>query len=148
MELTRNGPFIQAACLCEAVLEERTGVISLIRIVDMVTHTAAGSSPPESMPPFAYNLKLVVMMKSGEARGRYEIKIALEQPSGLSDLLASMSVHLEGEEKGHNILLDVGVPLTQEGLHWFRVYPDEEPWTSLPLRVRYSRLITGAPPGQ
>jgi len=37
---------------------------------------------PEDMPQFTYTLKLVIMLKSGAARGRHELKVVPELPSG------------------------------------------------------------------
>lgn len=48
------------------VLEEKkTGVVSLIRIIDTLTHTEAHAQAPEEMPQFSYDLTLVLMLKLG-----------------------------------------------------------------------------------
>lgn len=139
----KEGPFLQVACLCNLVIEDKRGVLSLIRIIDTLEHRAVGPSPPEDMEPVTYPMKLVLMMKSGKARGRHELKIVPEMPSGLTDSTAGMSIHFEGEDKGNNVVTDLNYTFTQEGLYWFHVYLEDEHLTSIPFRVKYSRVVTG-----
>jgi hypothetical protein len=42
----RGGPYIGAAFLCEKILQEKDGVLSAIRIVDRITHSAVGPEAP------------------------------------------------------------------------------------------------------
>ena len=51
-----HGPFVQVAAFCERVLRETDGVLSLIRIVDVITHKEGGENPPRDMPPFRFPL--------------------------------------------------------------------------------------------
>jgi hypothetical protein len=140
-----GGPYIQAACLCEKVIEEKTGVLSLIRIIDVVTHSVTGPSSPEQMPPVLFNFVLVLMLKSGRAAGRYDLKIVPELPSGETQDPFIISVHFEGEEKGQNVVTNMQFLFTQEGLYWFNVYLGGEKWTAIPFRVKYHRTVTGPP---
>jgi hypothetical protein len=140
-----DGPYIQAACFCETVLEDKTGVLSLIRIIDTITHTQAGVSPPEEMPPFTYNMRLVLMLKSGMARGRYNLKIVPELPTGATENPVIVTAYFEGEEKGQNIITNMSFPFTVEGLYWFNVSLDEIKLTAMPLRVKYNRTVIGGP---
>ncbi len=94
-----DGPFIQVACFCENVIEDKTNVISLIRIIDTFTHTAAGTPLPEDMPPITLNFKLVLMFKSGKARGRYNSKIIPEFPDGSAKPPIITTVHFEEKKK-------------------------------------------------
>ncbi|OGO36364.1 MAG: hypothetical protein A2147_02595 [Chloroflexi bacterium RBG_16_57_8] len=140
-----RGPYVQIAAFCERVLREADGVVSLIRIVDVVTHTERGTSPPEDMPEVHYPLFLVVNMKSGTARGRHQVAITPEQPSGETLPPIEMSVNMEGEGKGVNIISRIDPPYKMEGLYWFAVRFDNQIITRLPLEVRYSRMVTGSP---
>lgn len=137
------GPYLQIATLCERVLREADGVSSLIRIVDTVTHHEHGPNPPEEMPEFHFPLTLFICFKSGRARGRHEISIIPEQPSGESLTPMIVSVNLEGENKGVNIASRIDIPYKYEGLYWFRVEFDKKLVTRIPLEVRYSRIVTG-----
>ncbi len=137
-----DGPFIQAACFCNMVLEDTTGVLSLIRIVDTVTHTQSGPNPPEDLPPFNYSVKLVLMIKAGTARGRFNLKLVQQKPDGSAGEPLILTIHLEGEEKGQNVVSDLNASFDMEGLYWFNVYLDDMKLTAIPMRIRYNRVVT------
>lgn len=139
---SEEGPYVQVACFCETVLQEANGVISLIRIVDTVELESRDPNPPESLPPTNIKLKLVVTIKSGRIpRGRYDLVIEPELPSGLRQKKFPWTIHLEGEERGHTHVTDLQYTVTQEGTHWFRLFLDDEFLTAVPLRVKYSRVV-------
>jgi len=135
--LFEQGPYIQAACICEMVLEDKGGALSMIRVIDTITHAAPNHEHPGEMPHFTYNLRMVIMLKSGKARGRYEMKIVPELPSGELKQPFSRYVQMEGEERGCNNIINMGFPFTMEGLHLFNVYFDNALLTRIPFRVRY-----------
>ncbi|MDO8673827.1 MAG: hypothetical protein Q7O66_20650 [Dehalococcoidia bacterium] len=138
-----RGPYVQVAALCERVLTEADGVTSLIRIVDRITHAAHGPGAPQEMPEFRLSLFLVVVLKSGSAKGRHEITITPELPSGEPLTSISSSIMLEGEGKGAQVVTQLNMPFGLEGLYWFNVKFDSRVISRLPLEVRYSRLVTG-----
>jgi hypothetical protein len=137
-----NGPYVQAACFCETVIEDKSGVLSLIRMIDTVISTATGEHPPEDMIPFIAQLKLVVMLKSGEARGRNTLRILPELPAGQTEAELPISIYFEGEEKGTNRILNLNYQFKFEGLHWFHIFVGEEEVTAIPLRVKYQRNVS------
>jgi hypothetical protein len=139
-----RGPYVQIAAFCERVLREADGVVSLIRVVDVIAHTEQGPTPPEEMPEFHFPLFLVITLKSGTARGRHDITIIPEQPSGETLPPITLSVNMEGEGKGINITSRIDLPYKMEGLYWFNVQFDRQLITRLPLEVRYSRMVTGS----
>lgn len=143
-----TGPYLAAAVLCEKVLHEQDGVISLIRVVDRVIQTAVGPEAPDDMPPMPVNLQAVIVVKSGDARGRYPIRLSVESPSGLdTGQEAVLHVLLEGEDRGVNVVANFGFIATQEGLYWIDVRFGEQDLllTRIPLRVVYQaqRMSTG-----
>jgi hypothetical protein len=139
-----GGPYVQVACFCEMVLQDKVNVISLIRVVDTLTHTESGPEPPEVMPAFSHTLWLVVMLKSGQAQGRRDLRIVPEYPSGETAPQVVQSVHFEGEEKGHNVILRLTFGFPLEGLYWFRIYIDDAALTAIPFRVKYNRSSVGS----
>ena len=137
------GPYIQVAALCERVLREGDGVLSLIRIVDVINHTERGSDPPPEMPTIRYPLTFVLALKSGRARGRQEVTITPELPSGETMPPVTTTIQLEGEGRGANIVAPLDIPYSLEGLYWFNIRLGKHILTRLPLQVRYSRTVTG-----
>lgn len=140
---SETGPYLQVACFCEMVIEDKSGVLSLMRIIDTISQSAVGPNPPDDMPPLAQNLSLVLMMKSGQARGRATITLTPEKPSGLKDHPQELTAHFEGDERGANFVTKVNYLFDQEGVYWFHIYLDGEHWTSVPMRIKYSRVVTG-----
>ncbi len=141
-----DGPYVQAACFCEQVIEGKDGTLSLIRIVDILWHNEVGPNPPAQMPNFPFQLKLVLMFKSGRAEGRSEVKIVPSLPNGETETAVVQTVHFEGDEKGQNLIVQFAYVFRYEGLYWFNVLVDEEKITAIPLRVRYQRVVASMPP--
>lgn len=138
-----DGPYVQAACFCDLVIEDKSGVLSLIRVIDTLTHTEAGPTPPDDMPPVPYSMKLVLMLKAGLARGRYNLKVVPEKPTGGTENPVVLTAYFDGEEKGQNVVINVNFTFTIEGLYWFNVYLDDQKLTAMPFRTKYNRLVTG-----
>ena len=137
------GPYVQTAAFCEKVLREADGVVSLIRVVDVITHTEQRPDAPVEMPVVRYPLSFVLTLKSGSAKGRHDVTITPEMPSGETLDPISVSVRMEGEGKGANITSVIDIPYKLEGLYWFTIRFDDKVLTRMPLEVRYSRLVTG-----
>ncbi len=139
-----EGPYLTMAVLCEKVLREQDGVLSVIRIIDRLTHTVIGSSLPDTLPPFDHQLVAALSFKSGQARGRAIVRVVIEQPSGMrlpQEIV--QHVHFEGAERGINVLADLSLRLSQEGLYWFDVFLDDRLFTRIPLRVVYQPTPVG-----
>jgi hypothetical protein len=139
-----KGPYLQLACLCEKVLNDSDGVLSLIRIVDRLIQTATGIDVPDQMPPFLLSdIKLVIALKAGEARGRYAIKIRPEDPSGIQLPPFETPIQLSPGNQGVNLVSDLQFAVQLEGVYWFDVLfvpgGEAEDWllTRIPLEVLY-----------
>jgi hypothetical protein len=150
VRLTPDGPFLAAALLCERVLTEQDGVVSLIRIVDRLTQTVVGPGAPAEMPPVRVDWQLVLIFKSGAARGRSEVALQLEAPSGLKlgDRMV-LPVFFEGEDRGVQLIAGLQLDLREEGLYWIDVLLDGSLVTRVPFRVIYQGITqsSSAPQG-
>ncbi len=69
-----------------------------------------------------------------------------ESPLGVKDpaSIPSVTVQLEGEDRGANIVMEIHTKFELEGLYWFSVFFDDELLTRMPLRVLYSRAQEAA----
>ena len=142
-----SGPYVAAGFFCERVLEDKDGVLSAVRIVDRFTRTVTGADTPDFMPPTPVRATLLISLKSGEAQGRHELSVTVEQPSGLTEtVIPGASVLFEGAERGANFVFDLDWLVAQEGLHWFDVVLDGVRVTRVPLRIAYVREETGQMP--
>lgn len=140
-----SGPYLTLATFCEQVIEDKSGVLSLIRIVDRMNITTQGPNAPEQMPPANLSWFLVLNLKSGMARGSCEVKIEPELPSGLRLPSLTLSAHLEGENKGQNLISKMDLRLEEPGVYWFRIYFNDVFVTQVPVEVIYSRIVTPPP---
>lgn len=134
-----GGPYVQVACMCDQVIEDKEGSLSLIRIIDTLTHTERGPNAPRDMPPVPYNLTMVAVLKAGRARGRAEVKVVPEMPSGERMAPLTVTVHMDAEDRGHNLIFKMNFTFRMEGLHWFNIFYDDTLLTRTPFRVRYMR---------
>lgn len=140
-DLTKQGPWLASAFICERVLDEKDGVLSFVRVVDRVVQQAIGPEVPVDMPPIQLrDMKLVITLKPGGARGRHALKVRPEAPSGQNLPLLEIPVLLEGEDHGVNLVLNLDLVLEQEGLYWFDILLDDGPavLTRVPLRAVYA----------
>jgi hypothetical protein len=141
-----QGPYLQMAVICERVLREQDGVLSVVRIIDRLTHTIVGAEMPDPLPPVPYTVWFALAFKSGSARGRHALKIVQEQPSGLRRDLFEHSIMLEGEERGANFVAQVQAKFEQEGVYWFDVLLNDQFVTRMPFRLTYNLVRQARPP--
>lgn len=141
-----GGPYVQMALICERVLNEKDGVMSIIRVIDRVTISASGSDPPEQMPPGQINITIVMALKSGFVRGRFNLIVVPTTPSGKKLSETSAGVLLEGDDRGVNVVLNMRMFLQEEGLYWFDVLFENQLLTRIPLRLVYQRVSRGRLP--
>ena len=137
-----RGPYLSVAAFCEQVIEDKSGVLSLIRIVDRLDFIIQGPNAPEEMPVSNLNLTLVLTLKSGDARGSHEVKIVPELPSGETLSPSILSVHLEGGNRGADLISKFDMPLAMPGVYWFKIYIDGEFLTQTPIEVIYTRVVS------
>lgn len=125
-------PYVTAALLCEKVLEEKNGTISVIRIADRLGYHATGM--PQGMKP-GVQISGLVCLKSGPVAGDHVIKIVLESPSAKRQEIYSLPVTLKGRDHGQNVILNMTFGIEQDGFYWFDVIFDDDVLTRIPLMV-------------
>ena len=138
-----TGPYLKAALICTDVIEGKDGVLTLIRVIDRITVTAAGPKSPARMPPVRRPFKLVLMFISGRARGSYTVELKIEHPDATIHEGWSGSIFLEGEDRGASLIADMDYEFGLEGLYWFQLLFDGSHLTRLPFRLIYQRVGGG-----
>jgi len=134
------GPYLKAAVFCDNVIEGKDGVLSLVRVIDRVTLTAAGAEAPAEMPPVQRELKLVLMFISGRARGTQPVELKVEKPDGNVHDGWAGTVFFEGEDRGANLVIQMDFTFELQGLYWFHVFVVGTLLTKLPFRLIYQRV--------
>ena len=143
-----TGPFVSLAVFCDQAIEDKSGVLTIIRIVDQVTLMAAGPDAPEELPPgAAINTTLVIGLKAGQARGRQALQVTFVHPDGSRHPGPELNFHLAGlEHSGQNFILKAGVALSDAGIYWAEVWINKRLVTRTPLDVRYEISPPGIQP--
>jgi hypothetical protein len=141
-----QGPYLAAAILCETLLREEGGVLSLIRVIDQVTITA----PQEvlaSGQPIPYKTVLVISFRAGAFEGPATIGYravgpsgtVVVGPSGVTTERRDYPVLFEGRSRGPNtgvnFNVEITLGLTEPGPYWFDIFLDDERVTRVPLQV-------------
>jgi hypothetical protein len=138
-----EGPYLNAALICERVLEEKDGTLSAIRIVDRSTLTLnralVGPGVPSQVPeglapivPFA----VLVSFRSGDASGTFELQLRLERPDGeIRDVTQPTPLYLAGGDQGTNLVVNVAFNAREAGLYWIRVILAGREITRVPFRI-------------
>lgn len=143
MALTNRGPHVQVAAFVEKWIRgAESGAISLINILD--TATFAGPESDE-MPSFSLEpLNLVLALWAGQTKGRYNVLVRPEAPSGIQgDPIKVGSVNFANTGAiGVNLITKIPYEITEEGVYWFDILldrKDQEPQvvTRVPLTVAY-----------
>ena len=144
-----TGPFVQAALFADTILEDKTGTLSVIRIIDRINHIAQGPNPPADLPPFTRQLNALVCLKPGRSIGRQNFTLTMEKPDAQREPIAQGSFNFAGgRNQGANLQLVLNVTLDQEGVYYFDFEVDGHLLTRMPLEVIYHRIVaTGQPPG-
>jgi hypothetical protein len=134
-----GGPYVGTAVFCDRVLQERDGVLSLIRIVDRFTVPVAPGQESAPIQVFA-----AIMLKAGFIRGQYKLTIRHRPPSGTVAPDLVIPVLFEGEDRGVGINAQMNLGGLEEGLHWFDLILEGQRLTSMPLRVIHQPAVLRA----
>jgi len=127
-------PYISAALLAETIIEDKSGSITVVRIADRVEYQVQGL--PAGYKP-VINIKGLLSLKSGPAKGEFKLRISIVRPNGeqQGNALVLPDFVLRGGDHGQNFILNFGIGVQEEGLHWFDVYLDEVLLTRIPLMI-------------
>src|SRR4051794_32540605 len=104
-------PFVQAACICERVIQDKDDIFSLIRIVDTYYLQPMPNAPQGAVG--VIELSVFVSVKSGDLKGSYEMSLRLRTPTDEVKQLTEnpLPIVLNGGEHGFNVnvrfMLDV-----------------------------------------
>jgi hypothetical protein len=137
-----GGPYLNMAVLCEKVLREQDGVISVIRVVERVTITPPPDAP-EQMPPTSLNLVLAVALRAGVMHGQMNVRMTLTTPGGSETQMGSIPVLFEGQDRGVSLVTNLNLVVGEQGLYWISIYLEEQMLTRVPLRIMYQRIAIG-----
>jgi hypothetical protein len=141
-------PYITAALLCDKVLAEQNGTLSIIRLADRAGYqqitVPGGLQGIEGARP-VFQLSGLIALKSGPVTGEHTIKVVVENPLEKRTEIHSVNLTFMGRDHGQNIILNMIIGIEHDGLHWFDVLFDGDILTRIPLVVAPEPPIPVAP---
>ena len=130
-------PWVQVAIFCQtAIIEANTGTMSIIKNIDGVT--LSGKTP--DMQPSPVQLTLALILKSGDMKGQYSVKIRCNTPSETATEGPSFPLNFEGGDRGIQTAIPFGFIATESGIYWFDLLIDGQVITRMPVRVMYQQI--------
>ncbi len=138
-------PWVNVAAFCQtAIIEANTGNMSVIKIIDGLA--LAGAT--KEMQPTPVQLTMVVILKSGEMQGQYNIKVRCVSPSHVETTGPEIPFYFEGGDRGVQVALPIGLIANEQGIYWFDVLLEGETiLTRVSLRVMYQQVQMQMPGG-
>jgi len=116
------GPYVQAAMLCERVVQESGGRVSIVRLLDRVVVRAGRAADPAQISPTLVSCHAVVILKTGSRPGNFRLRLRLTSPSRKPLREFSVDINLPAEEdQGVNIVMPIEFLAAEEGVYWFEV---------------------------
>lgn len=132
----RDGPYLNMALICERVITDVSGSLGLIDVLEGLKYHP---SPDDSgqLLPARVQVKLVIRLVAGGARGKHTIRLRPETPAGMNLPEFAMPVFFEGDRHAVTTIADVPFTAEHEGIYWFDVFLDERRLTRIPLQILY-----------
>jgi hypothetical protein len=131
-------PYLKLGTICERVLEEKDGVLSLIRLWDTFTITITGKEPPDQLPSGAKLLTIIMSWVGG--LGSHEAAFNVISPDGETQRSPrSWSFTLNAINQGHNIIVTLPVGIIKEGVYWIEFILNDQVRSRVPFHIIYQR---------
>ena len=121
------------AVLCQRIDLQPDGTANLIGIVDGV---AIDDPSDPNTPPLVLNLRAVIGLRGGAARGSHTITLRGWFPSGAEGLVADKVVEFSDDRPAISLNLPLELELPEIGTYVFDVLCDENLLTAITLEVR------------
>jgi hypothetical protein len=133
-------PLLRTAVLCDRVLTERDGTLSVIRIIDRLAVNVAReqASHPEMAVVRAHLVLLLTLAGAEERAGRHRLLMKTQLPSGTFVGANQMECEIPREpEASVSLVIDLTFEARESGTYWFwfALDSDDAVLTRLPLLV-------------
>jgi hypothetical protein len=113
--------------ICDRVLREEDGVLSVIRLVDIFYITLIAEQPPEKQ---GVQITVLVQLKARpEDQSEHSLQLFITRPDGktkaVSDPIpAPLKSSIPGAPGGFNVQAQIGVAAPQIGIHYLSLFVD------------------------
>jgi hypothetical protein len=120
-----GGPYLEAAFICELVLQDKDGAYSAIRMVNRITLWEV-TSEPEHGALLGVPLMAVVSFKAGDVQEAQDLYLYLTSPAGkrepLPGIVFPITISFEGGDTGTFLALGaLAIRYEGQGTYWIDV---------------------------
>lgn len=117
-----NGPWINAAILCQEVMRPDNGPPSIRGFVDSLQLVAGRPSPkPGERARIQGTALLALALTAGHAIGRQELRIEVEADDGTKQAVATEILYFDGSRDGQLFGLPLNIAFGRSGDYWINV---------------------------
>lgn len=138
-----GGPFLSVAAFCDNVMQDTDGTMSAIRIIDKINVNIPAAAPitvPSESAKLPVAVWLLLMFKSGSAKGKHELSLNITSPSGKRGKALKQEVVMSPEPSGGvNVKIHFSLGIAKGGLFLVDVLMDGRVMTRMPLLVTVAR---------
>jgi hypothetical protein len=140
VHMANTRPFVAVACFCDSVVEDKTGAMSAIRIIDTynIPQLPAGAQLPDGLKGVVV-LNGLIVLKSGDVQGTGTLRLIMHRTNGEQVQLGPAEgwpMVLNGGEHGATLRIQMPLGVKNFGLLWFDVVWNDEVLTRIPLRLK------------
>jgi hypothetical protein len=105
ISMSPKPPFVQAALICDQVLQEKDGTLSAMRIVDTFTLEVPEDVPGETLVSIEFTILISMKRGSDDTPGSGELRLALRNPKGKDAEIGRFpAVFSANEPQGFNLI--------------------------------------------
>lgn len=142
--MANEKPLVAAACLCENVIEDKGGALSLIRVIDTFT-VAAQPETVDRLNPHLVLTMVVILKARGHTAGKHELTFQLHGPTQ-SQPPQIMDVEFpDGSLSTVNVRATIAVGVVKNfGDCRIELLFDGQALTTIPFRVRQAAEQTSS----
>ena len=134
-----DGPYLDTACFCEQVVQEKDGTYSIIRLVNRITFWSSDVQPGIKL---IMPLSLFISFKAGNVNGERELFLFQTTPSGKRGLMEyewPLAITFQGDDTGKVVVVPgLIVRFESNGTYWIDIQLGKKIYTRLPLTISHS----------
>ncbi len=131
-----GGPYLDAALICEDVIQEKDYALTPVRLVNRLTIHDQAPSPGVvlSLP-----LLLLISFKAGDICGERKFSLYLVTPSGKrNEFLKDGSLKtFDAGDSGANAVIHLHLPYESDGTYWIEVVMNRKRYSRVPLTLLF-----------
>ena len=143
-EKKMGGPFLSAAIICEAVMQDAANKMSAFGISDGLVAYLSKDAPaniPSEENPAIIQLNMLIIIRSGDSPGKHMMKISALAPDGKRTTVHEQELILtDPPHGGFQLKIVAQVSLSSNGIYLFDVILDNKRITRMPYNVEFKRL--------